>query len=372
MHISFAITIAVEGFYPQTSAGYTITKFTSFSQALPLISLVISMVASSSGMTKFFLQGPIPILPKDSPLNGLISLPFICTFFINSMFAVRIICIENSLFSSYRYQRYHWHKSGFDQTTIDPVIPPEYRLVVYFVPSLISFIINATRLFKTGTDLRPIIMKYPQILLSPCFTPFAFEGCNENSFKIWRSGTICNAFFIGCFPQIVSVFMDYYRGIVNWDFIGLALEPDWIYENNDALFKRRYDNSIFAISTGGIFFFLIFLTFFTDKIFKTVGVYCKCFSILCMPCPNNCLDLDSEMSHSQPVQTNHIIPNNDGEPDMEKIDIDEEAKEDKKPYIQIYIYPKRTKKSVQGKYFPEQGMELNEVNMKYLVDYHLF
>ena len=351
MHISFAITIAVEGFYPQTSAGYTINKFTSFTQALPLIALVISMAASSFGMTKFFLQGPIPILPKDAPVNGLMSLPFICTLLINSMFAARIICIENSLFSSYRYQRYHWHKTGFDQTTIDAVIPPEYRLVVYFLPSLISFIINATRLFKTGTDLRPIIMKYPQILLSPCFTPFAFEGCKENSFKIWRGGTICNAFFIGCFPQIVCVFMEYYRDIVNWDFIGMAMDPDWIYENNDALFKRRYGNSIFAITTGGIFFFLIVLTFFTDKIFK-----------------KNCLDLDSEMSHSQPIQSNPIIPNNDSEPDIEQLDTDEEAKEDKKPNIQMYIYRKRMKKSVKGKSFPKQGMGLNEVNMKYLVE----
>ena len=166
MHISFAITIAVEGFYPKNSAGYTITHFTSFSQALPLITLVISMVASSFGMTKFFLQGPIPILPKDSPVNGLISLPFICTLLINSMFAARIICLENSLFSSYRYQRYYSYKSGSDQATIDPVIPPEYRLIVYLVPSLISFTINAIRLFKTGNNLKPIIMKYPQILLS--------------------------------------------------------------------------------------------------------------------------------------------------------------------------------------------------------------
>ena len=181
------------------------------------------MVASSFGMTKFFLQGPIPILPKDSPVNGLISLPFICTLLINSMFAVRVICIENSFFSSYRYQRYYLYKSGLDQATIDPIIPPEYRLVVYLVPSLISFIINATRLFKTGTNLRPIIMKYPQILLSPCFTPFAFEGCKENSFKIWRGGSICNAFFIGCLPQVVALIMECHRGIVNWDFLALTL-----------------------------------------------------------------------------------------------------------------------------------------------------
>merc|ERR1711873_102100 len=91
VHISFAITIAVEGFYPKNSAGYTITQFTSFKQSLPLITLVISMVASSFGMTKFFLQGPLPILPKNSPVNGLISLPFVCMLLINAMFGVRVM-----------------------------------------------------------------------------------------------------------------------------------------------------------------------------------------------------------------------------------------------------------------------------------------
>ena len=361
MHISFAITIAVEGFYPKNTAGDTLTQFTNFKQALPLITLVSSMVASSFGMTKFFLQGPIPILSKDSPVNRPISLPFICTLLINSMFAARVICIENSFFSSYRYQRYYT-ESGLDQATIDPIIPPEYRLVVYLVPSLISFIINATRLFKTVTNLRPIIMKYPQIFLSPCFTPFAFEGCKENAFKIWRGGTICNAFFIGCLPQVVALIMEFHRGIVNWNFLGLTLEPKSIFENNDALFKSRYGNSLFAITTGGVFFFLIMLTFFTDKIFKQGGIYCKCFSILCFPCPNNCLDLDSDMSLSQPVQTSPIMPNNDGEPKMEQIGTDEESKENKKPDIQIYNYPKRKRKVAERHSLPEQGIELNEVS----------
>ena len=260
MHISFAITIAVEGFYPKNSAGYTISNFSSINQALPFITLVISMVSSSFGMTKFFLQGPIPILPRDSLVNGLISLPFICTLLINSMFAVRMICIENAFFTTYRYQRYYKYKSGIEETTIDPIIPPEYRLAAYLVPSLISFIINFIRLLTTGHKLNHIIKKYPQILLACCFTPFAFEGDKENSIKIWRGGSICNAFYIGCLPQILSLLMDYHRGVVNWDFIGLALKPEYITENNDALFKNRYGNSIFAIASGVFFLFLIILT----------------------------------------------------------------------------------------------------------------
>ena len=58
--------------------------------------------------------------------------------------------------------------------------------------------------------------------------------------------------------------------------------------------------------------------------------------------------------------------------DMEQIDPNEEAKEDKNTYMQIYIYPKRKKKSLKENSLWEQGIELNEVNMKYLVDYHLF
>ena len=103
VHFSSAITFAVEGFYPQVSTGFTVTNFQNFDQALPFISLGISMVASSIGMTKFFLQGPLPILPRDSPVNGLISLPFICMLLINSMFWVRVLCIEHSFFSAYIY-----------------------------------------------------------------------------------------------------------------------------------------------------------------------------------------------------------------------------------------------------------------------------
>ena len=120
VHISIAITMAVEGFYPKNSAGYTIASFSSFNQALPLVTLVISMIASSIGMTKFFLQGPLPILPKDSPVNGLISLPFIFTLLINSMYGIRLICIESSFFSAYRYQQgYNEYKA------IEPIITPK-------------------------------------------------------------------------------------------------------------------------------------------------------------------------------------------------------------------------------------------------------
>ena len=148
--------MALEGFYPKNLAGYTVNYFNSYDQALPLISFVISMVTSSFGMTKFFLHGPVQLLPKNYPINGLISLPFFCTLLINCMFAVRMICIENAFF-------------------------------------------NAIRLLATGINRTNQVRKYPPILIACCFTHFMFEGCNGKPTKIWRFGTILNAFFIGCF-----------------------------------------------------------------------------------------------------------------------------------------------------------------------------
>lgn len=353
--------MAVEGFYPNNSAGYTISHFTSFKQALPFITFAISMVSSSIGMTKFLLQGPIAILPKDSLGNGLISLPFVCTLLINSMFAVRMICIEAAFFSTFRYQRYYTYKSGFDEATIDPIINPQYRLATFLLPGLLSFIFNSARLFATGNSLKHTIRKYPQIMLACCFTPFCFEGTKENTIRVWRSGTIFNAFFIGFLPQIVLLVMTYYRGIVNWDFIGLSLRTEEIYENNDALFKSRYGNYLFAIISGILFVILIILTFFTEKIFKHHGIYCKIFSILCFSCPNNCLNFDSEMSLSRPLQSNSTTPKSAGELEMEEPNSIDEALKTKKTLIQVHIYPRRKKEPLIRKQSSEQRFELKEV-----------
>ena len=270
VHISFAITMAVEGFYPKSSAGFTEDSFTSLNQALPMMTLIISMTASSFGMTKFFLKGPISILQKDSPMNGLLSISFIATLFSDTMFGCRVVCIENSFFSSYRYQRYE-DGTGLHQKTIDPIIQPEYRLIAYFVPSFISFIFNAGRMFKTCTNLTGQIRKHPQIMVASCFTPFMFEGTKENTVRIWKLGSFLNAVYIGCLPPIVLIIMDYYRDIVNWDFLGNSLRNEGIYENNDALFKSRWGNTLFAIISGTFFSFLIILTFCTDKILRKNG-----------------------------------------------------------------------------------------------------
>ena len=73
----------------------------------------------------------------------------------NSMFACRVICIENAFLTSYRLQSYYAYERGVVQYTIDPIFPPEYRLLVYLAPSFISFTINALRLLTTRANLRP-------------------------------------------------------------------------------------------------------------------------------------------------------------------------------------------------------------------------
>ena len=372
-HVSFAITMTVEGFYPISSAGFTIRSFSSFKQALPLITLIVSMFSSSFGMSKFFLQGPTPILSKGSPMNGLISLPFICTLLINCMFGCRVVCIENAFFSSYRYQQYRLNEKGLVQKMIDPIFPPEYRLLVYFMPSLVSFFINGIRLRGTLPNIGHHIKKYPQLLLACCFSPFIFEGCNENSIRIWKLGSIVNAFFIGCLPQIILVFMDYYRGVVKWDFISFALEPEYIYENNDALFKSKNGNSLFALISGVFFFFLIIFTFFTDKIFKNRAIYCKCFSILCCPCPNNFLNLNPTMITTQhfvpssPLQNNPTSAKIDQDPKMIEMDSEEQPEVAKRSLIQIYVYSKDKAIRITGKQKEQKRMEQRKVTIEYFI-----
>ena len=363
VHISFAITMAVEGFYPKNSAGYTIASFSSFNQALPLVTLIISMIASSIGMTKFFLQGPIPILPKNSPINGLISLPFISTLLINSMYGIRLICIESSLFTLYRYQRYFPDKIGTEQKTIEPIIPPEYRLLAYLAPGFLSFMINTIRLCITKAKLRENIRKYPQYLIACMFTPFMFEGSNDKTIQIWKRGTIVNAFFIGFIPQILLIIMDYYRGISSWNFIGIALRTESIWEINDALFKHRYGNSMFAVISGIICLLLIIFTFFTDKIFKNHGIYCKTFTILCLPCPNNCVNLNPKSSPSLSLPIKPHLANDDSHSGSEKLNCDEAPMNAYEPSTQIYVYSKKIRTYLTGNPLVEQEIALETVSV---------
>ena len=256
-------------------------------------------------MTTFFLKGPLPILPNGGPMKGVISLPFVCTLMLNTMFIVRVLCIENAFLTSYRYQSYPTTDSfQYTERNINPIIPSEYRLLAYFTPVFISFTINLIKLVCTGTNLLKCIRKYPQIILASCFTPFMFEGCNENSIRMWKFGTVLNALVLGCLPQIMLLYMEFYRGTVNWDFVGSDLIKENIYENNGALFKHWYGNCLFASISGIWFLFLIIFTFSANKIVPTHKMCCKRHSKSCSICPQNfilfsqilCLSSTSEIN----------------------------------------------------------------------------
>ena len=326
------------------------------------------MAASAFGMSKFFLSGPVPILPKDYPINGHISLPFVTMLLINTMFGVRVVCIENVLFSSYRYQQYFTDRRPVFLKTIDPIFPPEYRILAYLTPSLISFIINVIRLLCTKADLKQYVKKYPQILLSSCFTPFMFEGAPQNSIRIWKTGSFLNAFFIGCLPQVVLLVTDFYRGVVNWDFLGLALGdyPEYIYESNDALLKYNYGNTLFAIISGTFFLFLIIIAFFTDKIFKYHGMYCKGFSVLCFPCPNSFLNLDTEISPPLTVKNITNLSNDESDSVLDICDSTENTEDPKDGSSQMYVYFKGKRRYFKRETSSKETIELEKVTSKKL------
>ena len=71
--------------------------------------------------------------------------------------------------------------------------------------------------------------------------------------------------FIGCLPQVVLLAMDSYRGVTTWDFVSFSLEDEDIFENNDALFKFRYGNTLFAAISSFLLFFLLSFSFLLTK-----------------------------------------------------------------------------------------------------------
>ena len=326
--MSLAILFTTEGFFPNHVDGDIVkTTYKDFNAVLPLLSFIVSLLASSFGMSKFFLAGPIRFLPLDSAFNGVLSVPFLILCLINSMFGLRIICIESAFFTTYNYQIWNVKKTRYDQTQIAPIITPEYRLVGYLAPCIIPFLINVIKLYSTTKGLWKHLMKYPQFLISPCFTPFLFEGykCTNQpgqyKLKIWKWGSIINAIYIGCLPQCILCITDYYKGIHQWKFgnhhfvekleyhkissyisgIPRGVED---YENNNALFKSNYGNTVFAIITATLSLTLITVFFGSGTLFKEKGIHCRCLTILCCPFPNPCINIsEAELDSKEESMT---------------------------------------------------------------------
>ena len=139
----------------------------------------------------------------------------------------------------------------------------------------------------------PYLLKYPQFLLAPCFTPFMFEpykDCGNNyeyKLRVWKKGTLANAFYLGCLPQCVLVAMEYYKGVPSFYF---DCDGEDVALFNEALFKfnMQYGGIGFALLSSMVFSFLIFRMFCTDSIFKNQSPLCKPVHLPCCPYPQNC------------------------------------------------------------------------------------
>ena len=262
---SLCIIFSTEAFFPKDNFGQTKPEM-----PLSSYSLIISLFTSSFGITKFFVIGPLPILPQDALLAGVLSVKFLALFLLNTMFVVRAFCFEAAIFSTYRY----WFSSQYD---IHPLIPEEYRLLIYLLPGILSFVIN---LIKLSISISPKDFRYfkqfPQFLLCPMFCPLMFEGnpdqIDDNQPPV-RVGSILNSFFIGCIPQIMLIAFDHYRKVPDFEF-----ESD--FQSSNALLKYRNGNTIFSIATLALYLCLTTLFFAWDKLFKDDGLLCT----LCKTC----------------------------------------------------------------------------------------
>ena len=380
VNISLAILFAIEGFHPKNEGGKTISHYSDFNSALPLLTFLLSLFASSFGISKFLISGPIQLLSKESAFNGLLSVPFLSLCLINTMFGFRVVSIENAFFSSYRIQKYDLTRFLFETEEVFPIFPPEYRLLVYLAPCFIPFLINLFKLLCTTEGMFKYFLMYPQFLVFPCFSPFMFEGYDDNEspgrykLKVWRWGTLINALYIGCIPQLVLFIADYYKGVHHWKFNIDLIENSQIWtENNDALFKSQYGNTIFAATS--IIFFLVLITIFfgSSFIFGERGFHCRCISILCCPCPQPCVHYIDQDSSSTSLTISPADCNMNQRLQEEVCSSNESETQDGQTHTMVYLYRDRGEKITV--LFGKSSQKMKKVSSKsylFLIFFFLF
>ena len=262
------------------------------------------------------------------------------------MFGIRTIAMESSFFTTYVRQEFNSTTYQYETKTIDPLIPPKYRLLIYFAPGIISLLINLLRLFFTAKDLGGYLMKYPQFMVAPMFGPFMFEGYKQNEstqIRIWKWGTFINALCIGCLPQIVLIITEVYKGVPIWEFASTTLRAQSIYESNDALIKDPFVNIIFGIGSASLYGILILLFFSTKYLFSDRGIHCKCLYILCCPCPDPCIN-DSE---PEPVTLTSENLSNERPLSPEEATVGE-PNQSSQTHTNVYVYAKTRKMWIIG------------------------
>ena len=112
---------------------------------------------------------------------------------------------------------------------------------------------------------------------------------------------------MGCLPKTLLLVLDHYKGVPSWPF---TEENDYgqiernVYQDNNALFKYPYGNTIFATATFSFYLFLMTIFFSWDKIFKEDGLLCTFCKSIPNPCPNPCSTPQSEDPDPSTVDDN--------------------------------------------------------------------
>ena len=243
--------MAREGFFPTDAIGHHVAEFNTFSDVVPILSFVLSLLASSLGMTKFVIIGPFAEAfsssksTKDLILNGVFVL------LTNLMFSSRLFAIESTFFSYYQ----SYKKDFTSHETVLPFIKDdELRILFYLLPSLIPIVVNNIRLAKTYKGYLKLYLNYPHLFILPGFTPFMYEGVEDvdingkkvTKIRIWKRGTIFNANYLFFVAPIVLLIAECIRGTITWDPTKSEMVP-FKYTNN--MIKIKYGNFAFAIAT---------------------------------------------------------------------------------------------------------------------------
>ena len=291
--------------------------------------LILSLFTGAFGMTKFFVKGPLFILPQNALLGGVLSAKFFILFLLNTMFVVRTFCLEATLFTFYR-------TSSSNIADINPTLPDEYRLIIYLIPGFISFLTNLIKLlFSMRLNGFRFFISFPQFLLCPMFCPLMFEGDpdqrsdNQPPIRVWKLGSILNSVFLGCLPQILLVAMDHHKQVPSWNF---KLDA----QDNNALFKYSYGNEIFSISTFLLYLFLTTIFFGWDQIFKNDGMCCRNTRTISLFCSNPCSKTQSPESNSLSLNDKEESLHND-DPSTRDFASDEKLQETENEKTEVRV-----------------------------------
>ena len=241
-----------EMFFPTDTIGHHVAKFNTFSDVSAILSFVLSLLASSLGMTKFVIFGPFVESFSSNESTKSLILNGACVMLTNLMFSLRLFAIEASFFAYYQSYRP-------DFTSYENVLPfikeDKLRILFYLLPSVIPIVTNNIRLAMTYNGSRKLYLNYPHLFILPGFTPFMYEGVEDvdingkkiTNVRIWKRGTIVNAIYLFFIAPIVLLIAEYIRGTITWD---PTPNPEKLpYKYTNSMIKTKYGNTAFAIAT---------------------------------------------------------------------------------------------------------------------------